>query len=543
MRRFALLVIVPLALSASVFPQAQTSSSAKVYLSRTTSRSVVGNYDAAIAHDTKTIDLYEAALGGSGSTEIRNHLVEAYNSRGAARIETNQDIDGAIADFTRAIKLDELAFAVAESHEIKERLADAYYNRGDARMKDKRDLDGAIADFDRAIILNPRYISAYHQRGLARQLKNDSEGAKADLEKAVEIANEITTRVRASIPSSRLSLGSPALPEGVVVQVNDNYITVATVAERVRMTASELAKRRGIPVEQAQNEISKDQAKFIAELIKQQFITQQVQRLKLSSEIEQMVDRAVSRARRDHGVADPATLREPQRKQITRDLVFVRVCWRVYFNPNSSEVRQYFDKHPEKFLGEILSDAVIRGRMQEEWKNAEILSELTRTSYINVAEPYRISVMKELTEPIQLASDIPRGRPRNTRNWSLGDYIIGCGIVPIATHGYVGIGPCRPEAIALSETRREDKFKYGHYHRAIKKMGNDDILGAIKEFTEAIEAYPEFADAYAGRGIARLMLGKEAEAERDIQKALELDPSLKDQIEKETDRIKQQRRK
>jgi tetratricopeptide (TPR) repeat protein len=106
-----------------------------------------------------------------------------YYFRGLSR-ETQGDFDGAIADFTRAIELDESALAAAESKKLKAQLAETYYYRAGAR----RDIDGTLADLDRAISLNPGYINAYRKRASVRQLKNDPDGAKSDLERARTLA-------------------------------------------------------------------------------------------------------------------------------------------------------------------------------------------------------------------------------------------------------------------------------------------------------------------------------------------------------------------
>jgi tetratricopeptide (TPR) repeat protein len=109
-----------------------------------------------------------------------------YYFRGLSR-ETQGDFDGAIADFTRAIELDESALAAAESKKLKAQLAETYYYRAGAR----RDIEGVLTDLDRAISLNPGYINAYRKRASVRQLKNDSDGAKSDLNRARALTSEV----------------------------------------------------------------------------------------------------------------------------------------------------------------------------------------------------------------------------------------------------------------------------------------------------------------------------------------------------------------
>ena len=48
------------------------------------------------------------------------------------------------------------------------------------------DYQGAIADYSKAIEINPQYADPYSNRGIARELVNDLEGACRDWRKAAE---------------------------------------------------------------------------------------------------------------------------------------------------------------------------------------------------------------------------------------------------------------------------------------------------------------------------------------------------------------------
>lgn len=96
----------------------------------------------------------------------------AYNERGLVWY-TMSGHDRAMADFDRAIKLDPS-------------LVTAYLNRGIA-LRNKGDLDRAIADFDTAIRIDPGLAAAYYQRGHARSEKQDFEHANADYARAREL--------------------------------------------------------------------------------------------------------------------------------------------------------------------------------------------------------------------------------------------------------------------------------------------------------------------------------------------------------------------
>ena len=57
-------------------------------------------------------------------------------------------------------------------------------------MKRKlKDYTGAIADYDKAIKLNPDYVKAYNNRGLAKSSINDYNGACSDWYKAKELGD------------------------------------------------------------------------------------------------------------------------------------------------------------------------------------------------------------------------------------------------------------------------------------------------------------------------------------------------------------------
>src|SRR5436309_2322030 len=64
--------------------------------------------------------------------------------------------------------------------------ANAYNERGIAKGV-KGDIDGAIADFTRAIELYPKYGTAYNNRGLAKKNMGDLDGAIADCTRVIEL--------------------------------------------------------------------------------------------------------------------------------------------------------------------------------------------------------------------------------------------------------------------------------------------------------------------------------------------------------------------
>jgi Flp pilus assembly protein TadD len=74
------------------------------------------------------------------------------------------------------------------------------------------------------------------------------------------------------------------------------------------------------------------------------------------------------------------------------------------------------------------------------------------------------------------------------------------------------------------------------------KLADGNAEGAAADFTKALSLSAGLALAYANRGVAHTVQGKDAEAESDFRRALELDPGLRTLIEDRVASIKQQRR-
>jgi tetratricopeptide (TPR) repeat protein len=63
----------------------------------------------------------------------------------------------------------------------------AYYARGFAILSHGKEMDKSITDFDKAIELDPKYAKAYLMRGRAYEALGDTDRAKADRAKALEL--------------------------------------------------------------------------------------------------------------------------------------------------------------------------------------------------------------------------------------------------------------------------------------------------------------------------------------------------------------------
>ncbi|WP_310485539.1 tetratricopeptide repeat-containing serine protease family protein [Chamaesiphon sp. VAR_48_metabat_403] len=86
-----------------------------------------------------------------------------------------RDIQGALADYNQAIA-------------INPKYASAYNNRGDLKRYKLNDVQGALIDYNQAIALNPKYASAYNNRGdLKYEDLNDVQGAMTDYNQAIAL--------------------------------------------------------------------------------------------------------------------------------------------------------------------------------------------------------------------------------------------------------------------------------------------------------------------------------------------------------------------
>jgi tetratricopeptide (TPR) repeat protein len=105
------------------------------------------------------------------SLAVESLTAQEYFDRARARQKT--DLDGKIADYSQAIKLDP-------------KYVDAYINRGIAQAAEAK-YDAAIGDFSQAIKLAPQSPEAYLHRGNARKNIDDIDGAIADFTEAIRL--------------------------------------------------------------------------------------------------------------------------------------------------------------------------------------------------------------------------------------------------------------------------------------------------------------------------------------------------------------------
>ncbi len=149
----------------------------------------------------------------------------------------------------------------------------------------------------------------------------------------------------------------------VVAQVNDGVITLSRIKREMKDAVDSL-KQQGKSPEEAQKTIDEKQGELIASLINEELLIQRAKELGLEKEIEQALNERFVAIMRENDLktvealhaemvkagVDPKEIRESWRKQVTRDLVIQReVQSRIYWEPNGSQVKAYFDKNKARF--------------------------------------------------------------------------------------------------------------------------------------------------------------------------------------------------
>ena len=132
---------------------------------------------------TRIKELEQTIVNSNGTqnkTEIQNEIAAISNETLYAqrfeegnKLYENGDYQGAIAKYTEAIKLNP-------------KYASAYNNRGVA-YADLQNYTQAIADYTKAIELNPKNAEAYNNRGIAYGKMKNYEAAIADFNKAIQL--------------------------------------------------------------------------------------------------------------------------------------------------------------------------------------------------------------------------------------------------------------------------------------------------------------------------------------------------------------------
>ncbi len=149
----------------------------------------------------------------------------------------------------------------------------------------------------------------------------------------------------------------------VVAQVNDGVITLS----RINREAKEIVDgevQNGKNRSDAQKMVDEKRGELIANLINEELLIQKAKELGIDSDAEASVNERFLQMMKQYNFknldqlhkemekqgVDPASIREVWRKQAIKDLVIQReVQQKEYWKPSGKELRDYFDKHKDRF--------------------------------------------------------------------------------------------------------------------------------------------------------------------------------------------------
>ena len=149
----------------------------------------------------------------------------------------------------------------------------------------------------------------------------------------------------------------------VVAQVNDGVITLSRIKREIKDAVDSFVQQ-GRSREEAQRMVEEKQGELIANLINEELMVQKAKENGLDKEIEDGLNQRLVDIMKQYNLktvealysemekqgVDPAELKDSWRKQITRDRVLQReVQSKVYWQPNGKELKDYYEKHKDKF--------------------------------------------------------------------------------------------------------------------------------------------------------------------------------------------------
>jgi peptidyl-prolyl cis-trans isomerase SurA len=202
-----------------------------------------------------------------------------------------------------------------------------------------------------------------------------------------------------AVPAARAQEeGTARVIDEVIAQVNTEVITLSALRREMSEAAKGLAQAKGIPLEQAQAEVTKRQPEVIATLINEQLLVQKGKELGMAEEVEAEVNRRMLEVMKSEGLktieqleaamnasgVSPAAVRASLRNEIMKQFVFGQeVDRKIYWGLPDSEVKAYFERNRDKFrkpemlsLSEIFLSTVGKDDAEVSARAAELVKQL-----------------------------------------------------------------------------------------------------------------------------------------------------------------------
>jgi len=183
----------------------------------------------------------------------------------------------------------------------------------------------------------------------------------------------------------------------VVAQVNDGVITLSRIKREKKAIVDSMVQE-GKKREDAEKVVAEKEGELVANLINEELLIQKAKEMGLDNEVEASVNARFVQLMKENNLktlealyaemaksgVDPQELRENWRKQATREKVLGReVQYKEYWKPNPTQLKDYFDKHKDKFtkpetvsLSEIFVGFAGRDENKVREKAAQIYKDL-----------------------------------------------------------------------------------------------------------------------------------------------------------------------
>lgn len=183
----------------------------------------------------------------------------------------------------------------------------------------------------------------------------------------------------------------------VVAQVNEGVITLSRIKREMKLAVDTFVAE-GKTAEEAQKLVNEKQGELIASVINEELLIQKSKELGLDSEIEANINQRFLQIMKEQNIktldelykvmeaqnVDPKEIREVWRKQSIREAVLQReVTSKIYWQPSSKELKDYFEKNKTKFskpervtLSEIFLSFAGRDEAQVREKAKKLVTEL-----------------------------------------------------------------------------------------------------------------------------------------------------------------------